>query len=246
MHFVANGQNFGRVTNTAPGQIGNVQQAINAAEVDECAVVGDVLDDTLDDAAFLEVGQQCIALFTNTGFKHGTTGNDHVVTLAIELDDLEFVGLAFVRRGVLDRTHVDQRTRQEGADAVGHNGQTTLHLAGDGAGHEGAFVQGLLEVVPCSDALGAIAREAGFTETVLDLLNGDLNEVADSGFEFALVVQEFFTVDVAFGLQSGIYNDEILVDTHNFCGNDFALAHFLAREAFFEKIGKTFLTDWIG
>jgi hypothetical protein len=35
-----------------------VQQAIDAAEVDEGAVIGDVLDHALDDAAFLEGGEQ--------------------------------------------------------------------------------------------------------------------------------------------------------------------------------------------
>ena len=68
--------------------------AINATEVDERAVVGDVLDDALDDAAFLEVGEQCFALFTGRGFEHGTTRDDDVVALAVELDDLELVGLA--------------------------------------------------------------------------------------------------------------------------------------------------------
>src|ERR1035437_6823338 len=178
LHFVADGQNFGRMTNTAPGQIGNVQQAIDTAEVDECTVVGDVLDDTLDDAAFLEVGQQRFALFTNTGFENGTTGNNDVVALAIELDDLEFVGLAFVRRGVLDRAHIDQRTRKEGADAIGHDGQTALDLAGDGTGNQRTFVERGFEEVPRGDALGSFAREAGFAKTVFELLNGNLDEIA--------------------------------------------------------------------
>ena len=73
------------------------------------------------------------------------------------------------------------------------------------------------------------------------MLDGDLNEIANLDFDFALIVQEFFTFDIAFGLQSGVNDHEILVDTYNFCGNDFALTHFLAREAGFEEIGKAFL-----
>jgi len=45
-------------------------------EVDECAVVGDVLDDTLDDAGLLEVRQQCFALFANTGSEKLRDGNE--------------------------------------------------------------------------------------------------------------------------------------------------------------------------
>jgi hypothetical protein len=114
------------VLDATPRQVGDVQQAVDAAEVDERAVVGDVLDDALDDGAFLEVGEQLLALFAHRLFQHGTTRHHDVVALAVELDDLELVFLAFVRRRVLDRTHVDQRTRQEGTDAVGHDGQATL------------------------------------------------------------------------------------------------------------------------
>jgi hypothetical protein len=77
------------VTHATPGQVGDVQQAVDAAEVDECAVVGDVLDDALDDGAFLEVFQQLLALFAHAGFEHGATRDHHVVALAVELDDLE-------------------------------------------------------------------------------------------------------------------------------------------------------------
>ena len=38
-----------------PGHVGDVQQAIDAAEVDERAVVGEILDDAFDGPAFLQV-----------------------------------------------------------------------------------------------------------------------------------------------------------------------------------------------
>ena len=38
-----------------PGHIGDVQQAVDATEVDECAVIGEVLDNTLDGIAFLKL-----------------------------------------------------------------------------------------------------------------------------------------------------------------------------------------------
>ena len=68
--FVADGQDFGRVTHTTPGQVGDVQQAVDAAEIHECAVVGDVLDDTLDDGAFLEGFEELLTLFTHGSFEH--------------------------------------------------------------------------------------------------------------------------------------------------------------------------------
>src|SRR5690606_24995641 len=46
--LVANVDDLGRMLDALPGHVGDVQQAVHAAQVDECAVVGEVLDDTLD------------------------------------------------------------------------------------------------------------------------------------------------------------------------------------------------------
>ena len=48
-------QHFGRVVDPAPGDVGDVQQAVDAAEVDERTVIGDVLDHAVDDLAFFEL-----------------------------------------------------------------------------------------------------------------------------------------------------------------------------------------------
>ena len=241
LHLVADGQHLGGMAHAPPGKIGDVQQTIDAAEIDESAVIGDVLDDALDGAAFLEVGEQRLAFFAHAGFEHRAARDDDVVAFAVELDDLELEGFAFVWRGVLDRAHVHQGTRQKGAHAVGHDGEAALDLAGDRAGDERAVVQGEFQRVPGGDALGALAREAGFAKTVLQLFDGDLDEIADDDFDFARVAQELSAIDVAFGFEPGVDDHEILIDAHDLRGDDLALAHFLAREAGLKKLGKTFL-----
>ncbi len=220
------------MTHATPGQVGDVQQAIDAAEVDERTVVGDVLDDALDDGAFLQVFQQLLALFAHVGLQHGATRNHDVVALAVELDDLEFEFLAFERRGVLDRTGIDQRTGQEGADAVDHDGQAALDLAGDHALDEDAVVHGLVEIVPGGDALGLVARQAGFAVAVFEHLDGDQDEVARVDFDFAAVVLELFDRDKRFGFQARIDDHEVLVDADDFGRDDFTGAHFLAQTDF--------------
>src|SRR5207248_4742604 len=44
LHRLADGEHLGRVIDPAPGDIGDVQQAVDAADVYECSVNGDVLD----------------------------------------------------------------------------------------------------------------------------------------------------------------------------------------------------------
>ena len=175
----------------APRQIGDVQQAVDPAQVDERAVVGDVLDDALDDRAFLQRLEQLLALRAEARLEHGAARHDDVVALAVELDDLEFERLAFERRGVLDRPDIDQRSRQEGADAVDHDGQTALDLAGDQAGHDGALLHRGFQVVPGLEALGLVARQARLAIAVFQALDGDGDEVAGLDLDFALVVLEF-------------------------------------------------------
>src|SRR6478672_10510114 len=65
------------------------------AEVDERAVVGEVLDHTLQHRALDELLEQLLALFRMLALDHRATRNHHVVALAVELDELELEFLAF-------------------------------------------------------------------------------------------------------------------------------------------------------
>ena len=54
------------------GTASHVQQAIDATQIDECAVFGDVLDDALDGRAFFQGFHQLGAFFAHRGFDHRT------------------------------------------------------------------------------------------------------------------------------------------------------------------------------
>src|SRR5262249_27269194 len=60
---LANGENLGRVADATPGDVGDVQQAVDAAKINEGAVVGDVLDDAFDHLLLLKRGNEAGALF---------------------------------------------------------------------------------------------------------------------------------------------------------------------------------------
>lgn len=232
--FLAGLNDFARVADTAPCHVGDVQQAVDAAEVHERTVFGDVLDHAAHDCAFLQGFHQLGAFFAHAGFDHGTARQHDVVALAIELDDLEFEGLVLVRGQVLDRTRVDQRTRQERADAVDQDGETALDLAAGGAGDEVARFQGLLEGEPRSQTLGGVAREDGVAVAVFNAADGNGNEIAGLDFEFALVVLELFDRHIRFGLQTGVDDDVVVFDAHDFGGDDLAAAHFGTLQGLFE------------
>src|SRR5688572_5061346 len=245
-HLVAHRQDFRRVLHAAPCEVGDVQQAVDAAQVHERAVVGDVLHHALHDRAFLQRLEQLLALDAG-GFLHdGTAGNHHVVPLAVELDDLELELLAFQVRGVLHRAQVDERAGQEGADAVHHDGEAALHLAGDDTLDDRAGGERVVEAGPRGELLGLVARELGGAEAVFEGLDRDRDEVAGLHLDLSAVVLEFFGGDGAFGLQARVDDHDVGVDRDDLGGDHFAHAHLLAGEAFLEEGGEAVFGGGVG
>ena len=59
---LADAEHLGRMVDATPGDIGDMQQAVDAAEVDEGAVVSDVLHRPVDHLALFEIGHDLMAL----------------------------------------------------------------------------------------------------------------------------------------------------------------------------------------
>lgn len=223
-----------------------MQKAVDAAQINERTVVGDVLDDTLDNGAFGERFKELGAFFAHARFHNGAAGDNNVVALTVKLDDLEFEGLAFVRGRILHRTRIDQGARQERADAVGHDGEAALHLPGDGAGDEFAGFQSLFEVHPGRKALSLVAGEDRIAVAVFNRFNCHGNEVAGLHGHFTAVILEFFDGHISFRLKAGVHDNVVVVNADNFSGDDFALAHFLLGKALFKELGKRFGIGIVG
>ena len=86
---LADRQHLGRVVDAPPGDVGDVQQAVDAAEVDERTVVGDVLDHAVDDLAFLEALDDLRTLLGAGLFEDGAARDDDVAAALVHLEDLE-------------------------------------------------------------------------------------------------------------------------------------------------------------
>src|SRR5690606_27348226 len=175
--LVANVDDLGRMLDALPGHVGDVQQAVHAAQVDECAVVGEVLDDTLDLLAFLQRFQQRFALGAVLGFQDATTGNDNVVALLVQLDDLEFEFLAFQVSGITHRTDIDQGTWQERTDAVNVDSEAALNLTVDNALDHFLSGESCFQNDPALGTLGFLAGQLGLTEAIFNRVQRNVNFV---------------------------------------------------------------------
>src|SRR5690606_34273757 len=167
-------------------------------------------------------------------------GNDHVVALLVELDDLELELFAFQVSGVTHRTDVDQRTRQERADAVDVDGEAALDLAVDDALDDFFCGESCFQNDPALGTLGLLAGQFGFTEAVFHRVQRDVDFVTDLDGQLALLVVELLERDDALGLQTGMHGNPVTVDVDHNAGDDGARLHVEGLQAFFKKFCKAF------
>ena len=132
-----------RVLDAAPAEVGEMEQAIDAAEIDEGAVFGDVFHVAVDNLTFGERFHQLGALGVQLFFEKSAAADDDVAAAAVQLGDadLDFGAGEIVE--VLCRAKIKLRAGQERADAD-IDDQAALdavdHFAGDGfLGFVGGF-----------------------------------------------------------------------------------------------------------
>ncbi len=146
--FLTCSHHFAWMTDTTPCHVGDVQQAVNAAEVNECTVFSDVFDHAVNNCAFFQSFHHFGAFCTHGHFNHRAVAQHHVVAFAIKLDHFELQSFVLVRRQIFDRACLDQRTWQESTDTIDQHGQAAFDFATGGAGDEFAGFQRLFQAHP--------------------------------------------------------------------------------------------------
>src|SRR5690606_18889168 len=207
---VADRQHLRRVRDTLPRHVGDVQQAVDAAQVHERAVVGDVLDHAFADFALLQLADQLGALFGAGFFQDGATRDDDVAARTVHLEDGEGLFLAHQRGDVAHRPDIDLRARQEGRGAAEVDGEAALDAADDDAVDRLAVGEDHFQTGPGFLAAGLVAADDRLAQGVLDALQVDLDVVADLRDHGAFADAEFTGGDAAFGLQTDVDDQDVL------------------------------------
>src|SRR5689334_19963201 len=138
---------LGWMLNAAVRHVGDVKQSVDAAEVDECAEVGDVLDDSFAHLILLQLLHQLLALARSLLLEDHSARDDNVAAALIELDDLEIERLAEQLVDVRNATERDLRARQECVDTHEVNDNSAFYLLDERAAHR------LVVLVSDADAL---------------------------------------------------------------------------------------------
>ena len=168
------------MVHTAPGHVGDVQQAVHTAQIDEGAVFGDVLDHAVHGLALGQVADDLGALLGAALFQDRTARDNDVAAAAVHLQDLEGLLQTHQRAGVTHGTHIDLRAGQEGHGTAQIDGKATLDAAKDRAFDALVVGIGFFQAVPGLFAAGHLAGDDGFATGVFGGAQVDLDLVADA------------------------------------------------------------------
>ena len=202
---LADPEDLARVVDPAPRHVGDVQQAVDPAEIDEGAVLGDVLDHAVDHVALGQPRDDLGPLLGPALLQNGAARHDDVAAPAVHLQDLERLRHVHQRPGVAHRAHVDLAARQERHRAAEVDGEAALDPPEDRALDALLLGVGLLQPVPRLLAARLLAAEHRLAAGVLDAVEIDLDDIADLDLRRPAAGRgEFLEVDPAFHLVADV------------------------------------------
>jgi len=189
-------------------QVGHVDQAIDAAEIDEGAEGHDLPHHSLDDLAFGELALELLGLLAALLAEDFAAGKHDVLPEKIDLEDLEVVGLTHVLVQILRGLDVDVRRRHEGIDAD-RDDEAALDLGLHAASCHGAFGKLGEDVVPILLLLGEVEGQQRRAAFVFELFD----EHIDRGTDLQLAdVEELVGGNDALGFATDVDDDFVLAD----------------------------------
>ena len=108
---------LGRVVDAAPGEVRDVQQAVQAVQVDEGAEVGNVLNLALQNRSYLYGFQEALSLLFPFFQQQRLAGKDDIPPALVDFNNFHAEALADVRLEVAHRPQVQLGGRKERLDA---------------------------------------------------------------------------------------------------------------------------------
>ena len=206
---MTNIDNLRGVVDVLPAELRDVDETVNAAEVDERTEVHDRRNDTLAHLALLELVEEVRAGLRLGLLEQRTTRKHHVVAVLVELENLRFDLLVEVGSEVTDATQLDQRSGEE-ATQTDVNDEATLDHLDDSTGNDTVLFLDLLDVTPGALVLCALLREEQTTFLVFLLDDQGLDLVT----EFDNVVGVDIVLDREFALRDNTLSLVTNVEEH--------------------------------
>ncbi len=201
--LLVEGNNLVRIAYAAPRKVGDVDESVNTAEVNEYTVRSDVLDGTFENLTLFELADDFFLLLFQFGLDESLVRNNNVAEFLVDLHHLELHRLAYEYIVVAYGMNVDLATWQEGLDAEYINNHTTLCAALDVTLDNLFVVQSSIHALPALGEAGFLVREQQLAFLVLLVLHINLNNVA------------YLQVGIVTELRSGNNTVALVADVHD-------------------------------
>mmetsp|Transcript_31925 Transcript_31925/g.41069 ORF Transcript_31925/g.41069 Transcript_31925/m.41069 type:complete len:208 (+) Transcript_31925:12-635(+) len=104
---VANIDDLAWVIDALPAHVSDVQEAINAAKINERTVIGDVLDDAFAGIAFVHIANDFRALLGTALFEDGTARDNNVAARAVHFQNCEWLNFVHQWANIANWADVD-------------------------------------------------------------------------------------------------------------------------------------------
>ena len=221
--FLSEFEHFVRMGDASPGHIGDVEETVNTAEVDERTEVGDVFHDAFADLVDFHIFKQLGAAILAGCFEKFAAGNNDVSAVLIDLEDLEFVFLADEIVHVFDRTDVDLGAGEERLYAVQVDDDTAFDTVFHQTGDHTAFTVFAGDLVPGLDEVCLLEADAGHAVLVFDFFEINIHLVTD--FDICPVA-EFDCRNESFRFVADVHECAVVSLFDDFSGDDGILDEF--------------------
>src|SRR5262249_11688696 len=158
--------------------VGDVEETVDAAEVDEGAIIGDVLNHAFANFAFLQLADDFGALARTRFLEHRAAGDNDVAALTVHFQDRERLRDIHQRADVTHWADVDLAAWQERVGAAEVDGEAAFDAA-DNRAHD-RFLGGeiLFKTRPGFFAARLFAADDGVAQSVLDAVEIDFDDFA--------------------------------------------------------------------
>ena len=214
--FVADGEELGRMIDSSPRHIRDVQQTVDTAKVNEGSVIGNVFDDTFHYfAAFQDFHGFCF-FFLHGFFEDGFAGEHDIAALLVHLDDAHFKLFAAQAIEVAHGTNIDLRSGQECTDAD-VDGQAAFDALNDASLDDGPFPVGTLDLIPDLHPFGFFPGQDDIAVGILGLFQKYIDGISCFDGDLAAIVRELLDGNNPFGFESDIDNDSAARDGDDSC-----------------------------
>ncbi|CQB86092.1 Uncharacterised protein [Chlamydia trachomatis] len=210
--LIANLNNLGWVIDMLPRKLGNVNETVNTAEINECAEVHDGRHNAFTNLTLLKLRKEGLANFGLGFLEELTTRKYNIVAILIKLKNLSLNLLTNVWGKIANATHFNEGSWQEAAQTDVYN-QAALNSLNNGTFNNAVCILDLLNITPSTLILCTLLGENKTSFLVFLSYNKGFDGVAnfnniiwinvfldgkftgrDYTFSFVADVQQYFVV----------------------------------------------------